>query len=87
MITFDDATAADPAHRPAPGGPALFGARWALILGAALLAALALVIITHSLRGRSATPLETVVQQPVPADNAPADNRADVTAPDPGDNP
>ena len=73
--------------RPGKSPPALLGGQWALGLTLALIAALASINLFHWLRGDASSVLETVVQVPVPADNLPADNRSDVTAPDPGDNP
>lgn len=76
---------------PDPGKPSdtsvLTGGRWALRLVGTLLVAFALIDLLHWRSAASPTALETVVQQPVPADNTPPDTRSDVTAPDPGDNP
>ena len=74
-----------PAAVPFRAAPAvaLGGARWAGILCAALLAGYALLAARLWL-GPGAQ--ETVIQQPVgPADLPP--EHAEVTAPDPGDNP
>lgn len=79
MTHFDDADA--------PTTPGFAGARWALGFGLALSAVFVLVLAVHWWRDRAATPQEIIVQLPVPADNATPDNRPDVTAPDPGDNP
>ncbi len=66
--------------------PAIYGQRAAQILGALMVAALALAA---SLRwtGDTSSTLETVVQQPLPADATASSPRADLTAPDPGDEP
>ncbi len=76
-------------NKPIPGrsGPALAGGSWALVLAAVLLAAFAGMNILRRLPSHSPATLETVVQLPVSADNAPSDDRATATAPDPGDNP
>ncbi len=71
----------------APGPAVLVGGRWALGLGVALVLAFAAINLLHWLSAVSPAALETVVQQPVPADNTPPDPHSDVTAPDPGDNP
>ena len=77
----------DPADGPAPGA-AFFGRRWALALGIVLLAGFALITAARWLEAFSspAGP-ETVIQQPVPAEDFPSATRSDTTAPDPGDNP
>lgn len=75
----------DPADAPLPVHPtAPAGARWALFLGATLLAAVALVTAARFLE-RPAAVVEEIVQVPVPA-VVPTPTPA-VLAPDPGDNP
>jgi len=75
------------AVNPAANG-AFFGRRWALGLGLALLAGLALITAARW-RETLSTPSgpEAIIQQPVPADGFPSATRSDTTAPDPGDNP
>ena len=66
--------------------PAVYGRRAASVLGGALLLALALVTFGRWTGGDAST-LEKAVQQPVPADLTTSSPRADLTAPDPGDDP
>ena len=89
MTSFDvdDAPAAPGFSGARRRGSALLGARWALGFALALAAAFVFVLAVHGWRDHAATPQEMIVQLPVPADNAATDNRPDLTAPDPGDNP
>ncbi len=73
-----------PLADPFPAQPEpLAGARWAAILGGALLAGFALLTGGRLLPGGGR---ETVLQQPVSPADFPTDHPA-LTAPDPGDNP
>ena len=69
---------------PVAPAPALVGARWALGLGLALLAAMALITVARRSERPAAT-VEAIVQVPPPA-VVPTPTPA-VLAPDPGDHP
>ena len=76
----------DPAVTLASTDPAFYGPRPALILGASMVLAFALITLLRWTGGPAAAS-EKVVQLPVPADATTSSPRADLTAPDPGDSP
>lgn len=86
MPTKAEFLADAPAGSLATTVPAVYGKRWALILSASMVIALALVTLLRWTGDASAT-LETAVQQPIPADALTSSPRVDLTAPDPGDSP
>ena len=71
-----------------PKAFAFLGGRWALLLGAISLLALAGDIAARwQETASSPNGPEIVIQQPIPAEPFPAVPRFDTTAPDPGDTP
>lgn len=86
MSLHAELLADDPAGSLAATVPAVYGQRAAQIFGALMVVALALAASLRWTGGPSST-LETVVQQPLPADATASSLRADLTAPDPGDDP
>ncbi len=71
----------EPSSKP----PRLVGGRWLVGLSLALLAGYGGIALLRSLPVESSERLETVVQLPVPPDNAPPERLRDQTGPDPGD--
>ncbi len=84
-----DLLPADPRPADAPGSAAFFGGRWALILATALVILFSGTVAVRGLLSASPAKMESIVQQPVTAEVSAAagSQRAEVTAPDPGDNP
>ena len=76
----------DPAVALASTAPAFYGQRAALILGASMVLALALMTLLRR-TDKPATVLEKVVQLPISPDAATSSRPVDLTAPDPGDSP
>lgn len=78
-----------PARGHGPDGVPFFGARWAVRLCAALLVFFALTVAIRYLLPAVPARVETIIQQPVTPEISAAANpeRADTTAPDPGDSP